>query len=93
MKSNNINHDIKYSILKHVNFDDVAQAFNVEASISEKFNDEIYIRHDMIFILCNICKISYINHDNLSYLSNHMFDIHDVEIRSQQFMNRKRYIN
>ena len=93
MKSNNINHDIKYSILKHVNFDDVIQTFNVETSINEKFNDEIYTRHDMIFMSCNICKFNYINHDDLLYLNNHMFDIHDVKIRSQQFMNRKRYIN
>ena len=91
--NNNVNNDIKYDIVVHVNFDEIEQIFNVEIKSIEQFNDESYSQHDMISMLCNICKINYINHDDLSYLNNHMFDIHSVKIRSQQFINRKRYIN
>ena len=94
MKSNNSNNaDIKYFIVSQINFEKIVQTFNVETFNNENFNDEIYTRHDMISMSCNICKISYINHDDLLYLNNHMFDIHNVKIRSQQFINRKRYIN
>ena len=84
MKSNNNNNaDIKYFIVSQINFEKITQTFNVETFNNENFNDEIYTRHNIIFMSCNICKISYINHDDLSYLNNHMFDIHNVKICSQ----------
>ena len=94
MKSNNNNNaNIKYFTVSQINFEKITQTFNVETFNNKNFNDEFYTRHDIIFMSCNICKINYINHDDLLYLNNHMFDIHNVKIRSQQFINRKRYIN
>ena len=81
--NNNVNNDIKYDIVVHVNFDEIEQIFNVEINSIEQFNNENYSRHNMIFMLYNICKINYINHDDLLYLNNHIFDIHNVKIRSQ----------
>ena len=91
--NNNINNDIKYDIVVQINFDEIEQIFKVEINSIEQFNDENYSRHDMISMSCNICKINYINHDDLLYLNNHIFNIHSVKKRSQQFINRKRYIN
>ena len=84
MKSNrDINNDIKYSIVNHVHFDKIIQTFNAKTFNNEIFNDEFYTRHDMISMSYNICKINYINHDDLQYLNNHIFDIHELKIRSQ----------
>ena len=91
--NNNNNANIKYFIISQMNFEKIIRTFNVETFSNKNFNDEIYTRHNMSFISCNIFKIYYIQHDNLLYLNNHMFDVHEVKIRSQQFINRKRYIN
>ena len=47
----------------------------------------------MIFMFCNICKINYFNKDDRVQLNNHMFNIYDVNIKSKQSTNQKRYIN
>lgn len=50
-----INENIKYFIVKHVNFENVTQIYQVKININENFNDDEYTRHDMILVSCNIC--------------------------------------
>ena len=88
-----INENIKFETFEHANFDDIIIFFHAKASKLEIFNDEIYTRHDMTSLFCNICKKSYFNNDDRVRLNNHMFNIHNVDIKSNQTMNRKRYIN
>ena len=88
-----INENIKFETLEHANFDDIIIFFHAETSELEIFNDEIYTRHDMSFMSCNICKQSYLNNDDRARLDNHMMIIHEVNIKFSQFMNQKRYIN
>ena len=92
-KKQQVNENIKYQIFEHANFDDIIIFFHVEVSQLEQFNDEKYTRHDMTSLFCNICKKNYVNNDDRVRLNNHMFNIHSVDIKSNQTMNRKRYIN
>ena len=93
IKKQLINENIKYEIFEMTNFDDIIIFFHIETFEFEIFNDKIYIRHDMISLFCNICKKSYFNNDDRVRLNNYMFNIHDVDIKSNQTMNKKQYIN
>ena len=88
-----INENIKFEIFEHANFDDIISFFHAKTSELEIFNDEIYTRHDMFFMSCNICKQNYFNNDDRVRLNNHMMIIHEIDIKFSQFMNQKRYIN
>ena len=88
-----INENIKFEILEHANFDDIINFFHAKTFELEIFNDEIYIRHDMSLMSCNICKQNYFNNDDRARLNNHMMIIHEIDIKFSQFMNQKRYIN
>ena len=92
-KKQSVNENIKYETLEIANFDDIIIFFHAKVSQLEQFNDEEYTRHDMTSLFCNMCKKSYVNNDDRVRLNNHMFNIHDVDIKSNQTMNRKRYIN
>ena len=88
-----INENIKFEIFEHANFDDIIIFFHAKTFEFEIFNDEIYTRHDMTSLFCNICKKNYFNNDDRTRLNNYIFNIHNVDIKSNQTMNRKRYIN
>ena len=88
-----VNENIKFEILEHANFDDIITFFHAKTSEFEIFNDEIYTRHDMLFMSCNICKQSYFNNNDRARLNNHMMIIYEIDIKFSQFMNQKRYIN
>ena len=79
--------------MTRANFNKIIKNFNVEINSNKNFNDEIYTRYNMIFILCTIYKVNYINHENFNRLNNYMFNIHVIKIRSTQIINQKRYIN
>ena len=88
-----INENIKFEIFEHANFDNIIIFFHAKTFEFEIFNDKIYIRHDMFFMSCNICKQNYFNNDNRVRLNNYIIIIHEIDIKFDQFMNQKRYIN
>ena len=88
-----VNEDTKYITAEHANFGDITTTFHAEASQLEQFNDEEYTRHGMAPLSCNMCKESYVNNGGRARLDNHMFNIHGVDIKSNQAMDRKRYTN
>lgn len=79
--------------MKHANFENVTQIYQIEININENFNDDKYTRHNIISILCNLYQINYINYDNRIKLDTHMFDIHNIDINVSTSIIRKRYIN
>ena len=88
-----INNDIKYFIVEHVNFENITQIYNIETSNNKIFNDDNYTRHDIISILYNICQINYYSYKDRNKLDTYIFDIYSIDINSQQINNQKRYIN
>ena len=92
-KKQSINENTKYEIFEHANFDDIIIFFHAKISQLEQFNNEKYIRYDMTSLFCNSCKKNYVNNDDRVRLNNYMFNIHNVDIKSNQTMNRKQYIN
>ena len=88
-----INENIKFETFEHANFDDIIISFHAKASKLEIFNDEKRTRHDMILMFYNICKESYINNDDRARLDNHMSKVHDIDTKSKQSIDQKRYIN
>ena len=88
-----INENIKFEIFEHANFDDIITFFHAKTFELEIFNDEKRTRHGMTFMFCNICKKSYINNDDRTRLNNHMQKVHDIDTKSKQSIDQKRYIN
>ena len=83
--------EIKYSTAKYAQFDDIAIAFHAQISIEKDFHSEINSRNEMSLYFCNICQINYL--DDYRDLDNHMYDIHQIDINSNAFIKRKRYVN
>ena len=88
-----VNEDTKFETPEHANFGDITTSFHAEAPELETFNDEVYTRHGMPPMSCNICKQSYLNNGGRARLDNHMMVIHGVDIKSSQSMDQKRYTN
>ena len=88
-----INENIKYMTFKHANFDNITIIFHAKISQFEQFNDEKYIRYDMISLFCNMCKKNYVDNNDRVRLNNHIFNIDNVDFKSNQTLNKKRYIN
>ena len=47
----------------------------------------------MTSLFYNICKKNYINNNDRVRLNNYMFNIYDIDIKSNQTINKKQYIN
>ena len=59
--------------------------------INEIFNDINNNRHDSSFYSCNIYAINYFK--DYIELNNHMFDVHQIDIRLNMNKKHKRYVN
>ena len=81
LKSIYIIKNIKCFIVIQAKFNKVADNFNIKINNNKNFNNEIYIRYNIIFMLYNICKVNNNNHVNLYYLNNYIFNIYNNKIR------------
>lgn len=76
---------------KTAQFEQTISKFHTQASNYMNFNDSNISIHDVPSYFCNICQINYPN--DYTSLDNHMFDIHQIDIRASTSKKHKRYIN
>ena len=81
--------DTKYSTAD-VHFDETMITFHAHQT-DEAFNDTNSIHHDLSSYSCNICAVSYF--EDYTGLDNYMFDVHQIDIRSNTSKEHKRYVN
>ena len=77
--------NIKY-FTADVHFDETIITFHAH-QIDETFNNTNSTHHDLSSYLCNICAINY--SENYTELNNHMFDVHQINIRSNTSKKHK----
>lgn len=82
--------DTKYATTD-AQFGETVTAFHSQAPFEEDFNDTHTARHGMPPYSCNICEVVY--PEDYVGLNNHMFDAHQIDIRSNQSKGRKQYVN
>lgn len=83
--------DTRYNTTTDAQFGETMTVFHSQAPMQEDFNDTHTTRHDMPPCSCNICQVAY--PEDYQGLDNHMFDCHQIDIRSSQSNARKQYVN